>query len=179
MESYGVKRIKKKRCPRCGKKVYVDSAICPECGLKYSLIQNLSNKQAQIELKEKRKQNVLYVTSMPSDVNKKKFWLLFAFLGIFGAHNIYIGKKGRGYYTMITGILAVLGFLVWDIVDHMGGNSWAVQYYLTGSLMTFYLFGLLIWFSDSLALIFSKFKYPASLSKEDYERVIADKIRGR
>ena len=180
MENYTkLTKVKKKKCPRCGKKVLEDMPVCPDCGLKYELIQNLSNKQAQIELKAKRPQNVLYVTTRPSDVSKKKFWLLFAFLGIFGAHNIYVGKKGRGYYTLITGLLAILGFLVFEIVFYQGGDAYAVEYYFTGPLMTFYLFGLLIWFNDSISLIFSKYKFPASLTKEDYEKVIANKIRGR
>lgn len=170
---------KKKRCPRCGYKTYMESAVCPDCGLVYERIQNLSNQRAKEEIKAKRKHNVIYVKTMPSDVNKKKFWLLFIFLGFMGAHNIYVGKYGRGYYTMITGILAILGFLVYEIVFFQGGNAYAVEYYLSSSLFTFYFFGLIISFSDSLSLLLRNFKYPATLTEEDYNKVITKKIRGK
>lgn len=174
-------KIKKKKCPRCGCKTFLEGEICPGCGLKYKLLQNLSNVRAKEEIKAKHKQNVLYVTSMPSDVNKKKFWLLFAFLGIFGAHNIYVGKYGRGYYTLVTAILAFLAFMIYEIVFFQAGWVTAsyVEYYFTSPIITFYVFGLLVWFSDSISLMFKTFKYPATLNQETFDNVIANKIRGR
>ena len=176
-----MERRRKKKCPRCGYKTLLEAEVCASCGLKYSLIQHLSNQRAKQEIKAKHKQNVLYVTTMPEDVSKKKFWLLFAFLGVFGAHNIYIGKYGRGYYTLVTAICSLLAFLVYEFAFFQYGwvAASAVEYYFTAPVITFYVFGLLVWFNDSISLIFRNFKYPATLSQKDYDEVIANKIRGR
>ena len=170
---------KKKRCPRCGTKLFLEVEKCPECGLLFSRIQNLSNERAKEEIKKKRMSNVIEVSTMPSDVSKKKFWLLFLLTGWFGGHNLYIGKFKRGYYSLITGILAVLAFLIYEIVFFQGGNANLVYYYFTGPCMLFFVFAVMIWFIDLVSLTFKSFKYPATLSAEDLERVITKKVRGR
>lgn len=169
---------KKKKCPRCKGSMYIETPKCPHCGLVFEKIQNLSNVQAKNELREKKYKNVLYVCTMPKDISKKKFWLLFAFLGWFGAHNIYVGNFKKGYYGLITGLLAVFSFAVFELVTFLGGNGNAVLYYFTNPIFTFFVFAVLIWFSDLIGLMFRKYKYPASLTKEDYEKVINEKIRG-
>lgn len=42
-------------------------------------------------------------------------WLLFAFLGVFGAHRFYLGKVGTGVIFLLTG--GLLGFgLIYDVL---------------------------------------------------------------
>ena len=169
---------KKKKCPRCGSKMHINAEKCAGCGLLFERIQNLSNIEAKKNIKEKKLDNVLNVCSMPKDVNKKKFWLLFAFLGWFGGHNIYVGNYKKGYYALITGIIAIFAFCVQEVFFFQGWNYMAVAYYFANPAMLFFVFGVVIWFSDCFNLIFKQFKYPASLTAEDYEKVITKKIRG-
>lgn len=174
-----LEKNKQKKCPRCGFKMHIDMVKCPYCGLLFERIQNLSNKQAKKELKEKNTKNVLNVTTMPADVNRKKFYLLFAFLGFFGAYNLYVGKKKTGTYQLVSAVLGIVSFIIYEIINSFNANSAQIFYYfVTGSLLLFFSIGILIWFFDLFKLFGKKFKYPASLTEQDKEKVIAKKIKG-
>ena len=170
---------KRKKCPRCGSKMHILAEKCVNCGLLFERIQNLSNVEAKKNIKEKKLDNVLKVYAMPKDVSKKKFWLLFFFLGWFGGHNIYVGNYKKGYYALITGIIAIFAFCLQEIFFFSGWNYFVVQYYLTSPAMLFFVFGVLIWFTDCLNLVIRQFRYPASLTQEEYEKVLTKKLRGK
>ena len=156
-----------KRCPRCGQKVFSVVKSCTNCGLKFDRLSNLSNKEAKKAIKNGKKENILYVTTPPSDVNKKKFLLLFWLLGIFGAHNIYVGKYKRGFYSLITVIAFIVTFIISDILFTNGIDTSSLQYYIVGPFTTFAVFGILIWFIDLVPVVTKSFKYPATMSSEE------------
>jgi len=58
----------------------------------------------------------LLILRQEVDTRKKSnaaTWLLWIFLGIFGAHRFYLGRTG----TAVAMLLTLGGLLIWDIVD--------------------------------------------------------------
>lgn len=170
---------KKKKCPRCGYKMYQEVTKCQSCGLSFARIQNLSNQSAKKLIRQKNKKNVLYVNVMPKDVNKARFILFFVIFGWFGAHNIYIGKYKRGWYSLITGVLSIIGFGIYEYMMTIDTSSaFIVLKYFTNPAMLFFTFGIIVWFYDLLKLTMRQYKYPASLTQDDLENVLREKMRG-
>lgn len=157
-----------KRCPRCGTKTASLSKQCPVCQLKYDRIENLSNKEAKIAIKNKEKENVLYLAKRPNDVDKRKFYLYFFLLGFFGAHNIYVGKYKRGYYSLISILVFLLFFIFSQILNYCEVDTTFLDYYVTMPLCLFAVFGMFIWFMDFTSLMCKSYKYPSAMSKQDY-----------
>ena len=99
---------KSKRCPRCGTKNNYNEHRCYNCGLVFSRVENGSNKIAKGLIMAGKKDETVKARMFPKDVSKKKFLLLCGFLGIFGAHNFYVGRYVKAVFQLICGILAVL-----------------------------------------------------------------------
>ena len=93
--------------------------------------------------------------------------MLFWLLGIFGAHNIYVGKYKRGFYSLITVIAFIVTFIISDILFTNGIDTSSLQYYIVGPFTTFAVFGILIWFIDLVPVVTKSFKYPATMSSEE------------
>lgn len=58
----------------------------------------------------------LLILRQETDTRKKSAtatWLLWLFLGVFGAHRFYLGRIGTGIAMLIT----LGGLLIWDLVD--------------------------------------------------------------
>ena len=157
-----------KRCPRCGAKTYWASKQCSICNLRFDRIENLSNKEAKTAIKNKEKEKVLYVSTRPSDISKRKFILLYLLLGWFGAHNIYVGKYKKGLYSLCVLASFLIAFVVEEILLFNGFDTTYLNYYLVMPLCTLAVCGIIIWFIDMVALFTKTYKYPGALSKEDY-----------
>lgn len=157
-----------KKCPRCRAKTYFASKQCSVCNLRFDRIENLSNIEAKKALKNKEKEKVLYVATRPNDVSKKKFILLYLLLGWFGAYNIYVGKRKKGFYTLISVSAFLVAFIIEEILLFNGFDTTYLNYYLVMPLCTLAVCGILIWFIDMVALFTKTYKYPGALSKEDY-----------
>jgi len=136
--------------------------------LKYDRLKNLTNKEAKIALKNNQNEKVLNVNYFPDDVNKKKFFLLFVLLGWFGIYNIYIGKRKRGLYSLISFSAFLFVFTLGEILIYNGIDTSSLQYYIIGPFSTFAVFGIFIWFYDLISLITRSFKFPVAMSNEDY-----------
>lgn len=157
-----------KRCPRCGQKMHSSSPICPECNLKFNRIENLSNSEAKKALKNGEKEKVIYVTTPPADVNMKKFYYLYIFLGLLGIYNIYIGKIKRGLFSLISVSLYILIFILRIVLEENGIDTTSLNYYVFGPIGFVAVFGALIWFIDLASLLSRSFKFPGALSNDDY-----------
>ena len=107
---------KAKRCPRCGTKNNYNETRCTQCGLIFSRVENGSNKIAKSLLLAGKKDEVVLARMFPKDVVKKKFLLLCGFLGIFGAHNFYVGRNKKAIYQLICGLLAVICVVVGPLI---------------------------------------------------------------
>ena len=112
-----------KRCPRCGAKTYWASKQCSVCNLKFDRIENLSNKEAKKAIKNKEKEKVLYISTRPDDVSKRKFMLLYLLLGWFGAYNIYVGKYKKGLYSLCALSTFLVAFIIEEILAFNGFDT--------------------------------------------------------
>ena len=101
-------KYKAKKCPRCGTKNNYNQKNCSGCGLIFSRVENGSNKIAKGLLLAGKKDEVVLAKMFPKDVSKKKFLLLCGFLGIFGAHNFYVGRFKKAVYMLVCGLISVL-----------------------------------------------------------------------
>lgn len=98
----------KKKCPRCGTKCNYNEFRCSGCGLIFSRVENGSNQLAKGLILAGKKDQTVKMIGYPKDVNKKKYLLLCGFLGLFGAHNFYVGKYFKAIFQIIMGILSVI-----------------------------------------------------------------------
>ena len=89
-----------KKCPRCKEKVLAHQKTCPFCGLIFDRLNDVSNKAAHKEVLKLRKRNYIMMSDWPADVSKKKALLLCGFLGLFGAHNIYLGRFYKAFFVL-------------------------------------------------------------------------------
>ena len=108
-------KFKSKRGPRCGTKNNYNEKRCLHCGLIFSRVENGSNKIAKGLLLAGKKDETVMAKMFTKDVSKKKFLLLCGFLGLFGAHNFYVGRFKKAVYQLICGILAVLCVVIGPI----------------------------------------------------------------
>jgi TM2 domain-containing membrane protein YozV len=168
------------KCPRCEFKCDLDAIVCPNCGMIFSRLKVATNAEAKRAYKLKEKDRVVLSTSLPCDVDKVKFLLLLIFLGWAGAHNFYVGKKGKGWYSIIS-LLAYIGAMT--INYFVNGMFWTgtnfFVYELTEITGLAEVGAIFIWAMDIINYIFHKYKYPISLPlKEkdnnrgiDYEKI--------
>lgn len=154
-----LRREKKiKECPRCKTKTPVLAERCSSCNLEFSRLTRATNKQAKKELLSGSRQNVVFVNNCPKDVNKLVLILLAGFLGAFGAHNLYIGRYGKGVYSLAMGIFSV--FYV----------SYPNSYNIFKSVMS--LISLLVgimaifWMFDFVNICLGKYKIPVAMEEE-------------
>ena len=109
-----------KRCPRCGTKNDYTSAKCSQCGLIFSRVENGSNKLAKGLILAGQKNQTIKAPGFPKDVSKKTFMLLCGFLGLFGAHNFYVGRYLKAIFQIIIGIFSLIATVMSGYVEFIG-----------------------------------------------------------
>jgi TM2 domain-containing membrane protein YozV len=168
------------KCPRCEFKCDLDAMVCPNCGMVFSRLKVATNAEAKRAYKLKEKDRVVLSTSLPCDVDKLKFLFLLILLGWAGAHNFYVGKKGKGWYSIISLISYICAMIInyyFNEIFWTGTNFFA--YELTEVTGLAEVGALFIWVIDIIDYIFHRYKYPISLPlKEkdnsrgiDYEKI--------
>ena len=157
-------------CPKCYNKVDKQQKRCGKCGFNLELIEGASNRQAKKALKSEYKDSVIYVGGIPEDVSKKKLILLSIFLGMFGAHDFYVGKFWQGLYKLITMILTIVSsslVLMFGIVTQTNALYLTYQF-----VLVFQGFNVIFWFTDMLLIFFERYKIPVykdEFSKQTHE----------
>ena len=150
-----MRKLKSKRCPRCETKNKYTAYRCSSCGLIFSRVENGSNKLAKGLILGGKKEQTVMARMFPKDVSKKKFLLLCGFLGLFGAHNFYVGRYKKAIYQLICGLISI--FCV------------AVGPYLSfyDTLMSFVSvpvgFDVIFWMWDFIDGIFNRYKIPIAV----------------
>jgi TM2 domain-containing membrane protein YozV len=82
-------------CKECGNQMSDTAIACPKCGAA-SNNSNSNSNNAEVSSK-----------------NKTVAFLLCWFLGMFGVHNFYLGRTGKGIFELLT----VGGFIICWIID--------------------------------------------------------------
>ncbi len=104
------------RCPNCGADNPAGSRVCAYCGSGLPMdaapaqappVQAAPPAQPQVVVVERP----VYVDP-PSSKDRKVALLLAIFLGAFGAHNFYVGKKGLGILYLCTAGLFYVGWIM-------------------------------------------------------------------
>lgn len=149
-----------KKCPRCDEKMLENQKVCPDCGLVFARLEKATNAEAKKQFFQKDK-SIVIVKDIPKDVSKKKLLLYVGFLGIFGAHNFYIGR----YYKAILMCLFSLLALVYVALPY----SDVMLFIMSSPFITIPtgIFVSVFWVSDFIAIIFENYKIPVALRRED------------
>ncbi len=96
-----------KKCPRCNTKCLNAQKKCEECGLVFARLSEGTNEEAKKQFWKKDKSIVL-VKEFPKDVVRWKLILMCFFLGLFGAHNLWVGRYYRGFFMLVVGLLSLV-----------------------------------------------------------------------
>lgn len=110
------------KCPNCG--ADVKGRYCEYCGSELpeekpqTVINNYYYGNPE---KTVVKERVVVVDRTVSDKSKAVALALCIFLGYFGAHQFYVGKKGKGWLYLFTVGLCGIGWIV-DIFSIASGN---------------------------------------------------------
>lgn len=121
------------RCKYCGEEISrLDKDICPFCGGK----RPLEDVDASTQDMTKALETLQELGIEPKSKSKTIAALLAFFLGIFGAHNFYLGKYKIGFITLgislasIAGIGSILFFVVFHNV-----LGYLIPYFIMEALM--------------------------------------------
>lgn len=148
-----------KKCPRCNCKVHVDFGRCGNCGLNFIKFNSATASEAKSAFRMGEKERVLYTSQVPSDINRWVFLISCILGGWFGLHYFKLGKIWRGLFQLIGFMLGVIYSYVtikFNILTGYIGNLLLVGGIIWAS-------GAIIWFFDTIKILFKKFKYPVSL----------------
>lgn len=108
-----------KRCPRCDTKNRYTDYRCCECGLIFSRVENGSNKIAKGLILAGKKDETVKAKGFPKDVSKKKFLMLCGFLGLWGAHNFYVGRYKKAIFQLICGLVAIVMVVAGNLIANL------------------------------------------------------------
>lgn len=148
-----------KKCPRCSKVCLQSQKTCDECGLVFARLDEATNKEAKKQFFAKDK-TIIMTSQLPKDVQKWKLLLYCGLLGIFGAHDFYVGRYYRASYMLIFGLfsLVYVGFLT--------NYEWGVNLMTSTPLAIFVGILTIMWALDFIKIVFDKFKVPVALGRD-------------
>lgn len=144
-----------KRCPRCGEKCLFSAYKCPECGLIFSRLSLVTNKAGKKAFWKRQNDKILHVTSWPEDAKRWKALLLCGFLGLYGAHNFYLGRYYKAFFCLIfTAISTVFACMtVYPDFYFIFIRIFAIPA----------AFPLIFWVTDFVRICIGKYKIPVSI----------------
>lgn len=151
------------RCPVCGSKLY-NGVVCKYCkDVTIERIETASNKKAREARKLGKKEDIVYSTYVPDDVNRMKLLLYTLLLGYVGVHDFYVGKIYKGLYNAIT-VGGAFAFSIIEIANRL--YHWGFENSINLLFRTFALlaaFGIILWFRDIFGVLLKKYKVPVIL----------------
>ena len=156
-----MKRVDKSlimKCPRCGKENFKKQKKCSDCGLIFDRLNYVSNRAGKIAVVRREKENILRVTKWPKDAKKSKALLLCGFLGLVGAHNFYLGRYVKGFFSLIVTLVACVCIMLENVIDY--ASFYESFFFLPTGIM------FLMWWVDFILIASNKYKIPVAL---DYE----------
>ncbi|MCL2586623.1 MAG: TM2 domain-containing protein [Firmicutes bacterium] len=161
------------RCPYCKALIAKWTTTCVQCGITKEEIVYASHQDAKAVINKAEKGKVLWTKTIPVDLNFRKFMLLLIFLGVFGAHNFYVGRKVRGWIILCSTLLLIFSSLFFYHPNFdLGtpGHPWREAF--PGSVIFPFdmpgIIAIVVWFVDWFAaVVFSSFKYPIRIKGKD------------
>lgn len=144
-----------KKCPRCNEKTFINTKKCDNCGLVFSKLEYLSNKEAKRAMLKNEKEKIIRTTDFPRDLQRWKAVLLCAFGGALGLHNIYVGRYIKGFFSLIFTVLTAILILVLE--GNVLANLYEIYLFIPGAIV------FIFWFYDLFLLLLKKYKVPAAL----------------
>lgn len=148
-------KTKQQICPRCKEKAIPGQKRCNKCNLIFSRLEEAQNKYAKAEILHHNKQNVVYTSTIPSDVSYIRLLLLAIFGGIFGAHNFYIGRYLKAFYMLVVGIASVILISIVSVSQ---------LYETIASILSIFAgISTLMWLFDLGSIIAKKYKIPVAM----------------
>lgn len=156
-----MKRVDKSlimKCPRCGEENFKTQKKCSDCGLVFDRLNYVSNRAGKIAVVRREKENILRVTKWPKDAKKSKALLLCGFLGLVGAHNFYLGRYVKGFFSLIVTLVACVCIMLENVIDY--ASFYESFFFLPTGIM------FLMWWVDFILIASNKYKIPVAL---DYE----------
>lgn len=157
-----------KVCPYCGVKNPKSSKNCVNCNLDFNQLDDLSNKQAKKMLIRRKfaetfEGEIVYVKQFPLDCSRKNAIIWCLFLGLFGAHNFYVGRFGKAFTSLILGSIFFLGAGISGYYQLTAASAITQSLYSLSAVVG--IVPIFMWLSDLVSLIFNKYKVPAKLVK--------------
>ena len=155
-----------KVCPYCNVKNPKSAQNCVNCNLDFKQLNELSNKEAKKMLIRRKfaetfEGEIVYVNQFPLDCSRKNAIIWCLFLGLFGAHNFYVGRFGKAFTSLILGSFFLLGTGIAGYFNLTAGSVFTQSFYSLSAL--FGIVPIFLWLSDLMALIFNKYKVPVKL----------------
>ena len=153
-----------KRCPRCGEKTFINARACDGCKLVFARMEFASNKEAKRQIKAGNKEAVIKTNQYPKDYNKWKMLLICFVGGLFGAHNIYVGRYVKGFFSLCA--LLVLCGLILAVPSSTLATLFAKWMFIPYGIIV------ILWLSDMMMIALSKYKIPVALKNSGNNVVV-------
>ena len=142
-------------CPKCYGRVNKNTLRCDFCGMRMNELNGATNKDAKLALKGIYKDDVMMTSKLPEDINKKKLLLLAIFFGLFGVHNLFVGRKVRGYFQIVSLLLLALCYILQiAFLGTVGDVAWIIPFQISQGI------SIIMWFGDIFMIAINKFKVP-------------------
>ena len=172
-------KYKKKRCPRCNRKLDPSEPKCDTCGLIFDRLNLVSNSAGIKALKNHQENKVIYVTNPPRDIDKWKLFFISLFFGFLGVQYYKVGRNKWFVFMMFAfAITLTFGLLeyynIFDMTENIYLNLLLYFKYLPGAIAT------IMWGGSTFQIAFNFFKYPVSIDEnfavEDLNTTVAKDI---
>ncbi len=151
--------FKNKYCPRCNKRMPVETVSCPSCQLNFVKFNEATNKEAKEAINSGEKDRVLMRKGRPSDVKFVPLLLLTIFLGFTGVHYYYVGRYKMGAFFTIFFAVGIVN----AIINVMIKTTPTGELYQIFTLLVL-IWGIvaLMWLVDIVKVCFNSFRIPVS-----------------
>jgi len=172
------------RCPYCKAKILKYTTTCARCGIHKQQLIDASNKSAKEMKKQKSGGKIFMTRNRPDDISFTKMALLLL-VGLFGAHNFYVGRKMRGFLMLAFLAIGMIFVFIFPISAQaadgtmgmhptrksfeqaMGGMPFPTDFLIAAAVI--------MWAFDAIAIIFGFYKYPIRLGEKEVKPIDKEK----
>ena len=158
------------KCPYCRTKILKYSQVCEACGITKEQVAFASHQDAKKIMRGEMKGKVILTRRKPDDVDMVRFMIYLIFLGVFGAHNFFVGRKIRGWIMFCSFTLLILSSIIFTLnPDNL--HPWR-QFFLEANLWFPFdvpgYIAVIVWAYDWFAaVLLGTYKYPVHISSQD------------